>query len=125
MGILCDDNRTDIEIQRLKGIHDAEQFLIIGNTRITAKFGMLDVICVDADNDLDLILQFGEKSDFVVRFISRQYTCCVIVFKHLPAKFQIELSVKHLDPLKDLVSLHLQVLLGVKCDICHNPPLSV
>lgn len=41
------------------------------------------------------------------------------IFKHLAAEFHVELAVKHIDSIENLVSLHFEILFRVKCFSFH------
>ena len=120
MRILGNDNRSDIEIQCFQCVDNAKQFLIVGNAGVSAQLGMFDIIGVNAYNQLYLVLEFRKKLNLVVRLITGKDTCGVKVFKHLAAEFEIQFSVEHLNAFKDLISLQLKVLFGIKCDRCHR-----
>ena len=72
-------------------------------------------ITYDTD-DLSLVCQLHEHPQLTVRLKSRQDSGSVEVVKELPAEFQVELIVKLVNPLPDMLGLRFQVFLIIKSD---------
>ena len=68
------------------------------------------MVCIDCDDDLNIIGNALEHAELAVRFKTRQHAARMIVVKQLAAKLQIELATKLRDALLNVSSLQLDIL---------------
>ena len=109
-GVLGDDHGRDGKAVAAEQVDQAQHILVIGNAKVTTSLVFLDMVCIDCDDDLDIIGNTLEHAKLAVRFKTRQHTARVIVVKQLAAKLQIELAAKLRDALLNVSSLQLDIL---------------
>ena len=111
-----DHDRLDVEPPVAEVVDGAHGVGIVGEAEVGAHFFLFDVAGVDADDDVDLVLEFLEQSDFRVGIKPRQDACRVEVADQLPAEFQIEFVVEFTGPFQDRLGLFLQIFLAVESE---------
>ena len=79
--------------------------MIVGNAKVTTSLRMLDIASIDGDNYFDLLFKLLKELDFIVRFITRKDAGSVEIFQHLSTKLQVELTVKLVNTLQNMVAL--------------------
>ena len=105
----------------MKGIYQAKHVRIIGNTDITAHLIILDVTCIDNDNDLRAVRYLGEHLYLAVRLKARKNSRRMIIVKELAAELEIQLSAEAVYALLYLLRLHPYVFLLIKTDLTYHP----
>ena len=118
--ILRNNNRTHIDIKLVEFINQTKDLLVIGNTKVTTSFRVLDIAGIDGDNHFDLLFKLLKELDFIVRFITRKDAGSVEIFQHLTTKLQVELAVKLVNTLQNMVALQIQILFRTKSLFLHK-----
>ena len=113
-GVLCDDNASDIEAASAELINQAEHVAVIGDAEVTADFVFLNIGCGNCHNNLGLIGKLHQHAQFCVRCKARKNAGCVEIVEQLSTEFQIQLVVKLVDAVADVLGLHFQVFFIVK-----------
>ena len=109
-GILRDNHGRDSKTIAAEQVDQAQDVLVIGNAQVATGLVLLDMVCIDCDDDLNIIGNALEHAELAVRFKTRQHTARMIVVKQLAAKLQIELAAKLRDALLNVSSLQLDIL---------------
>ena len=109
-GVLGDDHSRDSKAVAAEQVNQAQHILVIGNAEVTTSLVFLDVVCVDRDDNLDIVGDALEHAELAVRFKTRQHAARMIVIEQLTAKLQIELATKLRDALLNVSSLQLDIL---------------
>ena len=118
--ILRNNNRTHIDIELVEFINQTKHFLVVGNTKVTTSLRMLDIASIDGDNHFNLIFKLLKELDFIVRFITRKDTGSVEILQHFATKLQVELAVKLVNTLQNMVALQIQILFRTKSLFLHK-----
>ena len=118
--ILRNNNRTNINIEFVKLINQTKHLLVVGNAKVTTSLRVLDIAGIDGNNHFDLIFELLKELDFIVRFITREDTGSVEIFQHLTTKLQVELAVKLVNALQNMVALQIQILFRTKSLFLHK-----
>ena len=104
-GVLRDDHVADEEAHAAEHVHQAQQVVIVGDAQIAARLALLDIVGVDARDDLDVVDEALEHADLGVRLEARQHARGVVVVEELAAEFQVELAAELGDALLDAFGL--------------------
>ena len=80
---------------------------------------MLNVIGINSNHNLHLVTKFLEKLNFVIWFITRKDTSCVEILQHFSTKLKVELAIKLVDAIEDMIALQIQILFGTKSLFLH------
>ena len=113
-GVLGDDNASDIEAASAELVDQTEHVAVIGDAEVTADFVFLNIGCGNCHYNLCLIGKLHQHAQFRVRCKARQNAGCVEIVEQLSAEFQIQLVVKLVDAVADVLGLHFQVFFIVK-----------
>ena len=113
-GILRDDNTADIEAASAELINQTEHVAVIGDAEVAADFVFLNIGCGNCHNNLGLIGKLHQHAQFCVRCKARKNAGCVEIVEQLSTEFQIQLVVKLVDAVADVLGLHFQVFFIVK-----------
>ena len=116
-GILRDDNTADIEAASAELINQTEHVAVIGDAEVAADFVFLNIGCGNRHYDLSLVGELHQHAQFGIRCKARKNAGCVEIVEQLSAEFQIQLVVKLVDAVADMLRLHFQVLLIVKSNL--------
>ena len=109
-GILRDNHGRDSKTVAAEQVDQAQDVLVIGNAQVATGLVLLDMVCIDCDDDLDVVGNALEHAELAVRLKTRQHATRMIVVKQLAAKLQIELATKLRDALLNVSSLQLDIL---------------
>ena len=112
-------HRAHVKAVAAEGVNQAEHVLIVGNAQVAADLILLDIACVDGDNDFGLVLDLFQHADFTVGCEARQHAGCVMVIEQFSAKFQVKLSAKLRNAFRNLFGLGLQVRFVIKTNFEH------
>ena len=107
----------------LKGVDEAQNIEVVGDAVVAAHLVADDVLCADDDDDLGLILQLQQHLQLGVRLKAGQHAGSVVIVEQLAAEFQIQLIVKLLDALADMLRLHRKIFVVVKSYFHRSFPL--
>ena len=118
--ILCNNNRTYIDIELVEFINQTKNLLVVGNAKVTTSLRVLDIACIDGNDHFNLIFELLKELDFIVRFITRKDAGSVEIFQHLTTKLQVELAVKLVNALQNMVALQIQILFRTKSLFLHK-----
>ena len=118
--ILCNNNRTYIDIELVELINQTKDLLVVGNAKVTSSLRMLDIASIDGNDHFDLIFELLKELDFIVRFITRKDAGSVEIFQHLTTKLQVELAVKLVNAIQNMVALQIQILFRTKSLFLHK-----
>ena len=118
--ILCNNNRTHIDIELVELINQTKDLLVVGDAKVTTSLRMLDIAGINSNNHFDLIFELLKELDFIVRFITREDTGSMEIFQHLTTKLQVELAVKLVNTLQNMVALQIQILFRTKSLFLHK-----
>ena len=66
---------------------------------------MLNVVGIDSNDNLYLVLELFEQSDFIVWLIAWQDAGSMEVFQHFTAEFHVKFALKLINALQDMVAL--------------------
>ena len=113
-GVLGDDNASDIEAASAELVDQTEHVAVIGDAEVTADFVFLNIGCGNCHYNLCLVGELHQHAQFGVRCKARKNAGCVEIVEQLSAEFQIQLVVKLVDAVADVLGLHFQVFLIVK-----------
>ena len=113
-GVLGDDNASDIEAASAELVDQTEHVAVIGDAEVTADFVFLNIGCGNCHYNLCLVGELHQHAQFRVRCKARQNAGCVEIVEQLSAEFQIQLVVKLVDAVADVLGLHFQVFFIVK-----------
>ena len=113
-GELCDHYASYKKSLLTVSADQTDHVRIISDTKISADLILLNVFCADRKDNLSLITEFFQKTQFTVRFKSRKYAGCMIVIKKLATKLKVELATEFSDTLADVFGLHFQIFVIVK-----------
>ena len=116
-GILRDDNTADIEAASAELINQTEHVAVIGDAEVAADFVFLNIACGNCHYNLCLVGELHQHAQFSIRCKARKNAGCVEIIEQLSAEFQIQLVVKLVDAVADMLRLHFQVLLIVKSNL--------
>ena len=118
--ILRNNNRTHIDIELVEFINQTKDLLVVGNAKVTTSLRVLDIAGINSNNHFDLIFELLKELDFIVRFITRKDAGSVEIFQHLTTKLQVELAVKLVNALQNMVALQIQILFRTKSLFLHK-----
>ncbi len=118
--ILRNNNRTHIDIELVELINQTKDLLVVGNAKVTSSLRMLDIASIDGNDYFDLIFELLKELDFIVRFITRKDAGSVEIFQHLTTKLQVELAVKLVNAIQNMVALQIQILFRTKSLFLHK-----
>ena len=118
--ILCNNNRTYIDIELVELINQTKDLLIVGNAKVTTSLRVLDIASINGNDHFNLIFELLKELDFIVRFITRKDAGSVEIFQHLTTKLQVELTVKLVNTLQNMVALQIQILFRTKSLFLHK-----
>ena len=93
-GILGEHHAAHIQPKLTECINQAQHFVIIGNTQVSAHFICLNITGIDGDNDFYIVFQLLQHANFAVRLKPRQHTRRMKIVKQLAAKLQIQFAAK-------------------------------
>ena len=116
-GVLGDDNASDIEAASAELVDQTEHVTVIGDAEVAADFVFLNIGCGNRHYDLSLVGELHQHAQFGIRCKARKNAGCVEIVEQLSAEFQIQLVVKLVDAVADMLRLHFQVLLIVKSNL--------
>ena len=121
-GVLGHTHAAHIQAHPLEGVDQAQHIQIVGDAVIAADLAAHNVLSADDDDDLRLILQLQQHLQLAVRLEARQHAGGMIVVEQLAAELQIQLVVKLLDALADMLGLHRKIFVVVKSNFhCSFP----
>ena len=118
--VLGNHHAAHIQVHASEDINEPQHILLIGDPQITPDLVLFDIAGADGHHDLHVVLQLLKHPDLTVRLKAWQYPGRMVIVKQLPAKFQIQLSAKFLNPFPNMGGLHLQVFLIIKADFSHT-----
>ena len=121
--VVRDDDAADIEPAALKGVDQAQHIQIVGDAVVAAHLAADDVLGADDDDDLSLLLELQKHLQLGVRLKAGQHAGSVVIVEQLAAEFQIQLIVKLLDALADMLGLHRKIFVVVKSYFHRSFPL--
>ena len=81
---------------------------------------MLNIAGIDGNNHFNLLFKLLKELDFIVRFITGKDAGSVKIFQHLATKLQVELAVKLVNTLQNMVALQIQILFRTKSLFLHK-----
>ena len=114
-----DDDLVRLDSPGCEVIDHLEDVGVVGDSEIGAHLAVLDVSGMDADDDVELVLERLEDLHLVVGVEPGKDSRGVVVEKKLAAAFDIELSLYPVHPLKDISFLLLEISFVVKPDFTH------
>ena len=116
-----DDHRADVEPPLPQVVDELEGVGVVGDTEVGAHLLAFDVPGVNAQDDVDLVLQLLEEAHLDVGIVARQDPRRVVVVEELAAELQEELVAELPDALEDRGGLLRKVLLVVEPDPVPHP----
>ena len=116
-GILGNYYASDVEAASAELVDQTEYITVVGDAEVTADFVFLNIGCGNRHYDLSLVGELHQHAQFGVRCKARKNAGCVEIVEQLSAEFQIQLVVKLVDAVADMLRLHFQVLLIVKSNL--------
>ena len=66
---------------------------------------MFNVVGIDSNDNLYLVFELFQKSDFIVRLIAWQDAGSMEVFQHFTTEFHVQFALKLINALQDMVAL--------------------
>ena len=70
-GILRDNHGRDSKTVAAEQVDQAQDVLVIGNAKVATGLVLLDMVCIDCDDDLNIIGNALEHAELAVRFKTR------------------------------------------------------
>ena len=113
-GILGNYYASDVEAASAELVDQTEYITVVGDAEVTADFVFLNIGCGNCHNNLGLIGKLHQHAQFCVRCKARKNAGCVEIVEQLSTEFQIQLVVKLVDAVADVLGLHFQVFFIVK-----------
>lgn len=115
-GVVRDNDAADEKAHAAEDVHKTQRILVVSDAEVSANLVLLDVVCVDGDDDLDIVDEALEHADFRIGFESWQDARGVMVIEKLAAEFKIELAAKLVYTVADVLCLQCDVLVVVESD---------
>ena len=103
---LRNNNTADKKSLLTVSSDQTDDIRIISNSEIPADLVLFNIFGTDRKDDLSLVAEFFQKTEFTVGFKSRKNAGGVVVVKELSAKFKVKLSTKFSDAVSDMLGLH-------------------
>ena len=122
-GVLGHAHTAHIQPHLLKSVDETQHVQIVGDAVVAAHLAADDVLGADDDDDLGLLLELQKHLQLGVRLKAGQHAGSVIIVEQLAAEFQIQLIVKLLDALADMLRLHRKIFVVVKSYFHRSFPL--
>ena len=122
-GVLGHAHAAHIQPHLLKSVDEAQHVQIVGNAVVAAHLAADDILSTDDDDDLGLLLELQQHLQLGVRLKAGQHAGGVVIVEQLAAEFQIQLIVKLLDALADMLRLHRKIFVVVKSYFHRSLPL--
>ena len=122
-GVLGHAHTAHIQPHPLKSVDEAQHVQIVGDAVVAAHLAADDVLGADDDDDLGLLLELQKHLQLGVRLKAGQHAGSVVIVEQLAAEFQIQLIVKLLDALADMLRLHRKIFVVVKSYFHRSFPL--
>ena len=96
-GIMGQNNTAHIQSPAFKLLHQSLYIDIIGDSKITTYFILLNISCIYNNNDLRTVCQLHQHTQLAVRLKAREHSGCMEIIKQLSTKFQIKLIAKFIN----------------------------
>ena len=122
-GVLGHAHTAHIQPHLLKSVDETQHVQIVGDAVVAAHLAADDVLGADDDDDLGLLLELQKHLQLGVRLKAGQHAGSVVIVEQLAAEFQIQLIVKLLDALADMLRLHRKIFVVVKSYFHRSFPL--
>ena len=122
-GVLGHAHTAHIQPHLLESVDETQHVQIVGDAVVAAHLAADDVLGADDDDDLGLLLELQKHLQLGVRLKAGQHAGGVVIVEQLAAEFQIQLIVKLLDALADMLRLHRKISVVVKSYFHRSFPL--
>ena len=113
-------NKNKLSIEFVEFINQTKDLLVVRNTKVTTSLRVLDIASINGNDHFNLIFELLKEPYFIVRLITRKDTSSVEIFQHLTTKLQVELAVKLVNALQNMVALQIQILFRTKSLFLHK-----
>ena len=114
----------NIQTEAPENVDQTDHIPVIGDAQVAADLVLLNIGSVDGNDHLHLILQLQQHPQLGIRLEAGQNSGCVIIVIKLAAELQIQLAAELGQAVTDMGGLHLQILIIVKSQFCHDERLS-
>ena len=115
-----DDHGADVDAPGAEGVDELEGVVVVGDAEVRAHFLALDVLGVDAEDDLGLVAEGAEEAEFGVGVVTGEDAGGVVVEHQFAAEFEVEFVAEGFRALHEALGLLAQVGLVVESDFPHG-----